>query len=284
MTAVPRGPRVNAFARTYGPDAPTRIAEYRRVQDYAADNPSAGSAAVASALGLPRSRIRLWVDGEGMPDPVRAVRTASDLGWFAARPGSARFEALLRCHAWLFAGGSIAASTYRPAFSIDADAPEAVLRESLQTLGLAYRYRGEDDEHRCPELVPAKNGALLGRFLVGVLEAPAGSKDDRGPDRVPHWLTQASTGVKLTWARTYLTLRGVRRGDRGGAIQLCEHRNDRYRRSLRDLLRSLVDDPETIRCYGDSSVFVRPDATDTLLSPSRRGPTPTPRTARSNGD
>jgi hypothetical protein len=74
-----------ALAATYPrngePEAWARVQEYRRLRAYCFEHPDDGSYAVAPALELPRSHIRSWVDGDGKPDPVRAIDTARDLGW-----------------------------------------------------------------------------------------------------------------------------------------------------------------------------------------------------------
>jgi hypothetical protein len=256
MTTAPTGPRVDALARTYGPEAPTRVQEYRRVQACVAENPGLGSGAISSKLGVPRSRIRAWVDADAKPDALRAIETAHDHGWFDAGPGSDVFEALVRCHAWIFAGGSIAADTYRPTFCIDGDEPEAQLRADLDTLGLSYRkYRASEREHGT-ELCPSTDGVVFGRFLAGVMGAPVGSKNEASPFRIPYWLQRAATSIQRCWIRTYVSVRGVVRDDRNDEVQLCEQRSPEYRKTLRDVLRSVVQTPEAVQCYGDSSVHV----------------------------
>jgi hypothetical protein len=264
MTEVASGPRVNMLARTYGPEAPVRVHEYRQVMDHTADNPGQGSGAIANALGLPRSRIRPWIESGAKPDAVRAIATADDLGWFDAAPGSDRFRALVRCHAWIFAGGSIAAGTYQPTFCVDGADPEDLLRSELETLGLeSYRQRS-DEPGRGTEVCPAANGVILGRFLAGCLDAPVGHKSESTPERVPHWLRRSSTTVTRTWAETYVTVRGVVRDDRDDALQLREHRSERYQETLQTVLQSAVETPEAIRRYGDSTVYVRQPAASAL--------------------
>lgn len=65
-----------ALARTDGggsyPDARKAVEQYREATRYASKR-DAGSGATASALGLPRSRIRTWVDGNGASDSVRTI-------------------------------------------------------------------------------------------------------------------------------------------------------------------------------------------------------------------
>lgn len=63
----------------YAPDPWERVTEYQRVLEYTAEHPNKGSSAVASALELPRGRIRPWMDG-ARPDPVCAIQTAEEHG------------------------------------------------------------------------------------------------------------------------------------------------------------------------------------------------------------
>jgi hypothetical protein len=94
MTALlDRTARAAALAQTYGGDRDgrTHVDESQQVQEYAAANPNAGSSAVASALNLPRGRVRPWLDGTG-PDPAHAVATAERHDWLDAQPGDRTFE------------------------------------------------------------------------------------------------------------------------------------------------------------------------------------------------
>jgi hypothetical protein len=256
--------RERTLAGTYGADAWARVEEYREVQAYLADHPQRGSSAVASALDLPRSRLREWVDGDSQPDAARAIQTATALGWIDATPGQARFEALVVCHAWIYAGGGIAERNYRPAFTVQQSDPQNLLVEALGTLDVDYRRYREDIDHRGTEIVPSTHGALLGRFLVGVLDAPLGAKNEVCPSDVPTWLQRAPRETKLRWARTYVAVRGV---DRNGDVQLAEQRDTNYRRSLVEFLQSLVDVPETVRHYEDTSIYIEDPPATKLRTP-----------------
>ena len=59
------------------------VEDYRRVQRAAANHPNKGSQALSTVVGLPRSRIRSWVDddADSMPDAARAVSVAQNKGW-----------------------------------------------------------------------------------------------------------------------------------------------------------------------------------------------------------
>ena len=78
------------FVRTYDPpayaDAWECVKDYQRTIELAAEKPSLGSAALATTLGLPRSRIRPWVRDESpaRPDCVRGLQIAETNGWVSA--------------------------------------------------------------------------------------------------------------------------------------------------------------------------------------------------------
>jgi hypothetical protein len=258
--------REQKLARTYGQDRDgwERVREFRRVREFVDGRPDVGSGVVAARLDLPRSRVRPWVDGESRPDPVRAVQRAWDLGWLEARPGDPVFEALAVCNAWIFAGGSIAAENYRPTFAVGASDPEEPLLEAIETLGLDYRRYRREVDRRATEIAPTDHGVLLGRYLAGVLDAPIGPKDDEGGLGLPLWLSTTPTETRRRWARTYVTVRGYERTDRGGAVQLVERRPDGYRQALSELFADLVDCPESVTLSGERTVYLHPPAADRL--------------------
>jgi len=91
----------------YAPDPWERVTEYQRVLEYTAKHPNKGSTAVATALELPRGRIRPWMDG-ARPDPVRAIQTAEAHGWLDLDHGAAPFTGLNTLVARIFSAGAIA--------------------------------------------------------------------------------------------------------------------------------------------------------------------------------
>jgi hypothetical protein len=100
------------FIGTYGTssetaDATTLVANYERVVEYVADHPNQGSTAVATALDLPRGRIRAWVDGDGRPDAVRGLETLTANGWLHLDWDTPALRALSCLITWLVVGGSL---------------------------------------------------------------------------------------------------------------------------------------------------------------------------------
>jgi hypothetical protein len=253
MTALPdRTDRAAALARTYGGDRDgwTRVQEYQRVQEYAAANPNAGSSAVASALELPRGRVRPWLDGT-KPDPAHAVATADQQGWLDAQPGDRTFEALSLLTAWLYAGGSLDTTHFMPHLSVSDGDPRALGHE----LFTAVRIDSELLERgggKGAEIRPTGDGIThLGRYLHAVMGAPAGTKAEQV--QLPQWLAQVPRATQTRWVQLYVCLRGV--VINGGRIQLQEQRSHGYRTGLAAIIRTVVDDVSAVT-VGDVAVRI----------------------------
>lgn len=166
-----------AFIATYGTasealESPELVAQYERVREYAADHPDKGSAAVATALELPRWRIRSWVDGDGRPDAVRGLERLQARGWINFDWDTPRCQALAALVAWVVAGGSIEQRSWAPAISV---APGTLgdLQRIGDILGIDWRDRGTGHVREATEWVPDADGSVLGRLLA-VVGAPVG--------------------------------------------------------------------------------------------------------------
>lgn len=218
-------PTPRALARTYrhrSYDDPWGVVvDYRRVMDARERDPDAGSAALATRLDLPRSRIRPWVDDGARPAPVAAIHTAAGRGWFVDDISLAATEgtALATLVAWVFAGGSITREFV----------PRFVLRssdryESLARLANAAEYLGIDltervrDETRANEYVPATDASVLGRVLhaAGAPVGPKGAQELA----LPAWIVDGPMNVKRAAAVTYLGERMVP----AGVSRVFQHR------------------------------------------------------------
>lgn len=261
-----RTARAQALANTYatidGRTGWTRVQQYQRVLEYRGKHPDAGSQAVATALELPRSRIRPWFDG-AKPDPVRAVHTAEANDWLDTRPGERTFEALSVLTAWLFAGGSLKTDWFIPLFAVGADDPQDVAENALQAAGLPVQYNRADSDKRATELRPAEHASHLGRFLSAVMRAPLGRKNEQTDLSLPDWLKAAGASTQLRWARTYVTVRGTAVDPQHGYDwQLREKRPGSYLNALGQLFQSLAP-PETVTT-GSRTIRLRPPATREL--------------------
>lgn len=265
MPLPPRRARAQALARTYGGDRDPweRVEEYQRVLEYRGEHPDKGSSAVASALELPRGRIRPWFDG-AKPDPVRGIDAAEERSWLDVDPGDPVFDGLTVLHAWIFAGGSIQRDTYVPAFAVGEADPAHLCRAALEAVGLDVTEAHVESSSRATEFRPSDAASPFGRFLVGALEAPAGEKAADADITIPEWVTDMPEPARLLWARTYVTLRGTPFPEvHGYTLQIKEKRPQTYLRSLKTVFDSVVDDPATV-AVGKHVIRLKPAAVDRL--------------------
>jgi hypothetical protein len=229
-----------ALARTHGGDRDgwVRVEEYQRVLEHTADHPNQGSAAVSAAVGLPRGRIRPWVDDGARPDPVRTIQRAEGHGWLDLDWRAPPFTGLNVLVAWIFSGGSVNRS-FMPRFSIgDADEDER-LSTAFGHLGIDYRIIERGGRHG-REAEPTTAATTLGRLLVA-LGAPQGTKHRDATLSLPDYLGAAPFPTRLDFARTYVQNRGVLRPDNPKRpIQIREERSDTYRAELSRYLRDVA--------------------------------------------
>lgn len=228
-----------ALARTYGGDYDgwERLQEYNWYLEYSGRHPNKGSASVASALELPRSRVRPWTNGS-IPDPVRAIQTAAGRGWLDLEWDGDMLRAFTVAVAWIFSGGGIN-QTWEPGFAVERET-RWLAEDTLDQLGVGHTPRHTDTDGRATELLPAADATVLGRLLVA-LGAPQGPKGD---DRLllPPWLSDAPESIRLVFARTYITNRGTPRDDRPEwPVAFREVRGRSYRQSVQELFESLVE-------------------------------------------
>lgn len=238
------------------------VEQYRRVQQYAAEHPQKESTAVATALELPRSRIRPWLD-RGMPDAARAIATAAGKGWLDATPGERVFAGLTVLHAWVTAGGSIAAQTWLPRFVASDGDPERALQPALRAVDMQADTQHAASDGRATEYQPSTHGTVLGRFLGGVFGAPVGEK--AGTDQqLPDWIRSVPTATQRRWLRTYVSLRGTPI-DRGHGYTVACFAADRpgdWYAALAGLADDVCSD-ETATA-GARGLLLRPAAADAL--------------------
>lgn len=246
-----------------------RVQEYRRVESYCATHQQAGSQAVATALELPRSRIRPWVDGDSKPDPVHAIEDARERGWLDVDVDTDQGRAWARLVAWIYSGGSIANLDYRPTFYVRQKADGAltmseldVLRDALESIGAGFEIVGRD-AGRATQLEPGEAKFLLGRCLAAA-GAPVGAKNEQQPTGLPDWLDEASTETKAAFCRVYLLNRGSIR-DAEPLFVIREERAESYHEAVVDLFREVVEDPDSISRSGHN-VYLYRSAVDELLS------------------
>ncbi|WP_321576059.1 hypothetical protein [Halosolutus gelatinilyticus] len=146
-----------ALARTfdggYYPDAWQAVEQYRRAIDYARTN-DCKSSATASALDLPRGRLRTWIDDGGAPDAARAIETAHNRGWFDIEFDDPEFTGLNALIANVLSGGSIAEQHYQPLFAVNRRNEDSHVFQALDLVGVDYASEHEDDRGGEPARVP----------------------------------------------------------------------------------------------------------------------------------
>lgn len=251
-----------ALVRTYQPpgyaDPWECIQDYERVQRYHAEHPNKGSQAVSTALDLPRSRIRPWLNGS-QPDCYRGLQTALTNDWIIDDwHDTAR--GLNRLAAWLLASGSIN-ETWVPLFIAEDDAVIERLRAATHTAGVALSSTREDDG-RPLEWRPRRDASVLGR----VLHTWTGIRGDKSPGvmQFPQYPQFVRQDVARAFAETYVSLRAVARDDTADArLQIQEDRSKRYRESLVELLQRVVTDASDVR-GGSWPVYIVEDAVTEL--------------------
>ena len=178
-------PTAQALARTYSDrgysDPWEKVLDYRRVREYAAEHPAHGRTRVGNALDLPPSRVRGWLK-DGMPDPVRGIQTAIDHGWLDPDPAGETAAALVDLLAHVLAGGSIKTQTYVPSVTVGRRLETDDVRAVFDRVGVETVVRRADDDGRATEVLPERDGSVLGRCLVA-MGAPAGEKGASTPSR-----------------------------------------------------------------------------------------------------
>lgn len=246
----------NTYASHSHATAYDRVLLYRRAQRAKTRYPDKGSHAIASKLDVSRNAIREWVDGDSVPDPVRAIQTADRRGWLAIDYDAAAFPALNRLVAWVFSGGSIDLDRQVPVFVLNGSSDGDALREDLDALGVgATTERGDDTS---PEVRPAEDAAVLGRVLW-VLGAPLGAKS-AADLALPRYLNAAPEQIRRDFAAVYLQNRGQHHSDKA-TMTLRETRSNAYLQDLAALLRDVSGESVTV---SEQNVILSADAARSL--------------------
>lgn len=243
------------IARTYShpsvADPYDVVDQYRRAMRYGSD---AGSTRVARELGVPRSRVRPWLDG-ATPDAVRAIETASEFGWLADE-WTATTEALARLVAGVFACGSIQTTAMRPSWTPATATGRSRLETALDAVGVGVTL---EDDDRTPELWPETHPSLLGRTLVAS-GAPIGSKTPSSVTALPRWVHEAPRPIRVGFAQLLVSERGIEYADKQ-TRRIQSSRSPSYFREVAALVRSVSGEAAS---YSDSGVTISADAVRAL--------------------
>jgi len=249
-------PTAHALARTYSnrvyPDPWEKVLDHRRVVEYAANHPDAGRVRVGTALDLPPSRVRGWLNGS-LPDPVRGINTATAHGWLEPDPDGETAAALVELLAHVLAGGSINRESFlvavAPGRFVDLDEIHA----AFERVGVTTTTRHDDAPGRATEVVPTDDGSVLGRCLVAMGAARGGKTD---LDRLPPIVWKVPAPVRESFARIYVRHRAARHENKA-TMMIQEQRPRTYFDDLRRLLTDMTGESVTI---GDGAVTISADA------------------------
>jgi len=213
------------------------VLDYRRVQRYRAEHPDAGRHAVGTALDLPPSRVRGWLNG-GRPDAVRGYEHARDRGWLPFEVDSAVGAGLTVLLAWVYAGGSIAAQHYVPYFAVGDTEERGLLERAGDAADADLQVAREEEAGRADEY---RGPTVLGRALAA-LGAPAGEKHADAVVTLPAVVQNGPERTRERFVATYLMLRAQHEttGNKD-RLRFREARSERYLRSLAALLGDVLD-------------------------------------------
>jgi len=225
---------VSVFARTYShSDDPAAVVDlYHDFQQLRVKHPNAGSAKLATKLGVHRSHIRRWTDDGAVPYVVQGLQTAETHGWIPMAFDSVEFRAMNRLVAWVMSSGSIHGDRWGVQFVVDDERSRERIDAALSILDLDAEELDEAGTGINGTMIGVTtDGSVLGRVLHS-LGAPHGSRK-RDPDvRLPPYLDHAPDAIRRAWLREYLKNRRRSR-DKGEAwISFSEDRPAGYQREF----------------------------------------------------
>lgn len=212
MPDAQHGPQAveKRLARTYEhpsyDDPYDAVRDYRRVQRAAANHPNKGSQALSTVVGLPRGRIRGWVDDDAsaMPDAARAISVAQNNGWLDPTGAIALALAALAGH--LLGGGAITERNYVPTVCAGRRVSLAAVDPVFQQLGVTTTRRHTEIDNRASEILPAEHASIVGRTMVA-WGCPHGGRSE--VTSLPDVLDQLGTAGKTAFLEAYILHRGV---------------------------------------------------------------------------
>ena len=230
-------------------DAYDAVKDYRRARQAATDAPDKGSYALAETLGLPRARIRGWVDEntDTMPDAARALSVARDMEWLEPRGDTALALATIAGH--LLGGGSIAAGNYVPSVCEGRNVLPGEIERAFQAVGVGSTRRHERSDKRATEVLPAEYASILGRTL-SAWGCPVGGRNNiRSPPELIEYLGDAGCDAFL---QAYVSHRAVTCKNKATS-RLQGEQPEPFHRAIAELLSTSTAEPVS---YGTRGVTV----------------------------
>jgi hypothetical protein len=232
------------LAETYGPESGWEtVIEYREATRLREQNPEMARAEIARRVDRPASAIRGWLVENKVPRVVSGIRTAREHGWINIDSESERFRSLNQLVAWIFSGGGISVDRFTPHFSVDDPLMLAALSHHFRWLQLDYRCRDQENPEHHLEVVPAEDGAILGRIL-SILGAPRGVKAQLNNISLPPYLSVVDDEHRHDFVRIYLLNRNTDPKQAGSYIQSIP--SEAYAHELCDLIESVTPCSATV--------------------------------------
>lgn len=236
-----------ALVRTYRspsyPDPWDAIQDYERVQAAAAEHPNKGSSALSRVVGLPRSRIRAWVDSDSQPDCYRGLQTAQDHQWIITDWAEPIPRALNCLAAWILSSGSIN-DNWVPLFVTDDDRDEIDALRSYARIASVRLERTRPGNDRTMEWRPTSDASVLGRVIHTWTDVQGYKTEDQS--RFPRYPQYAPYHVTKDFCQVYVQQRGTDTHSTPGFIQIKAERSETFRQALIDCLERVVSDPDLI--------------------------------------
>ena len=197
--------------------------------------------------GIGRSELRAWIDGDGMPDAVRAIDHAETHGWTADE-----WTPVTRTLAHLVIGtyvcGSISTETYVPSWSPETAVSEQLLTTALTDVGCEWTQLTRTTTQQGDECRPTTHGSQLGRALV-VAGAPRGDKTATTVTGLPGWLETAPASLKRSLAQFIVRERGIQYQTKE-TRQIQTARSQEYFTELAGFLADVTGEPVTASTNG----------------------------------
>jgi len=226
------------LARTYDggdyDDAWTTVNQYRRAVAYHRDRPDAGTAEIMRVSGASRVAVESWITDGGTPAVVQGLNTAHGYRWL-----DLDYDELTPLNilvAQVFSSGTITERNWMPVFTV-ADPDGSMVATALELMGVGSQIDGDADPEGMTRLVPASDGAILGRVL-SALGAPVGSKTGRDDLSLPDYLEAAPDSVRERFVCRYLENRA--KPTDGVALIITEERPRAFQEELAELIESVA--------------------------------------------
>lgn len=240
-----------ALARTYNHPSkdPWEATQLWRETSSKPDN--WGSQRVATAInsdpnndfeGITRGEVRAWVDDGGMPDAARAVQIARELGW-SDNTWTDTVRGIARLVIGIYAFGSVSQQSFAPSWSPDDPDSEAVIKDSLSSVGVGSQDVERNDSTQGNEIRPSTHATRLGRALT-VAGAPIGNKNIYSVSTLPDWVDDAPAELKSELALLFVQGRSIVYKKKA-TRRIQTNRSRGYFEDLAELIHEVTDEQVT---------------------------------------